>query len=142
MIIDHALCMVDHFMMNRIVPFAITTLEGTYQRFRGFYISEMNKGEASFDKLYAKVVKSNKMKELLSVSVHNRAAPKAGDLIYMANTMPAFFFKFDFKYVALISLVLLREWNSSANRYGDLATEEHVNYIVHDIFEQLSKNVK
>jgi hypothetical protein len=118
-----------------MLPFAITTLEATFQAFRSYYISQ--NGPAKYEILYNKVASSDKFSRLFGESIRMHIVPTVKDFICTIALIPYFLFAKD-ETRALGILIALRLWDERINKIYEMTTSQELDKKTYAVFQQLS----
>ena len=106
-------------------------MERIYNHTKNRFISLY--GSDKFEKLYNKVNESNAMVKLTGITVNTGLPPTANDFLGSANTIPYVMSRFNIGASITASLIELKIWNETVNRYRQLVSEQRLNVIAEQI---------
>jgi hypothetical protein len=118
-----------------MLPFAITTLEATFQTFRSYYISQ--NGLDKYEILYNKIATSDKFSRLFGESIRMRIVPSAKDFICTIMSISFFLFAKD-ETRALGAIIAIRLWDERINKVYEMTTSQELDKKTYAVFQQLS----
>jgi predicted MFS family arabinose efflux permease len=90
-------------------------------------------GNVKFEKLYNKVNESNAIIKLTGFTATSGLPPTAIDFIISANTIPYVMSRFSVGASIMASLIELKIWNETVNRYRQLVSEQRLTIIAEQI---------
>lgn len=73
------------------------------------------KGADSYNRLYAKINRSDALTEICGTTVRRGLPPTAGDFTYKASLMPSIIYTFDNVKSSMAALIMLHIWNERVN---------------------------
>lgn len=78
------------------------------------------KGQASYDKLYDKINRSDALTQLCGLSIRQGVSPTPKDFIYKATMIPSIYLTFDNAKSTMAALIMLEIWHEQVNRIYEL----------------------
>lgn len=118
-----------------MLPFDITTFYETYQAYKNYFIAR--NGSNKFEKAYDIILSSNKIQQILSLSINKRIAPTSKDFLIEIHMIPYFIFAKN-ETRAMGALIALNYWDERVNNIYCLASERDMSEKIKSVFGQLS----
>ena len=99
------------------------TFDDLYNSYKNYYIRK--NGQAKFNTVQEKILRSNKMAQINGLSIRDKIAPTRVDVSSYIHEIPYFIFA-GVETVAMAEFVAIKNWNEEINTIYNLCTDHEL----------------